>query len=81
MLESQLLVFGFRLVSRIFQHPDFQTKIEQPFGGFFQQIKVRQPRKNGFYKNRDPNKQEVGFFFCMKGLRSQNVEVFSDIQN
>jgi hypothetical protein len=31
------------LVSKEFQHPAIRTKIEQPFGGFFHQIKVRQP--------------------------------------
>jgi hypothetical protein len=41
--KVNLLFFGLRLMSRIFQHPAIQTKIEQPFGGFFQQIKVWQP--------------------------------------
>jgi hypothetical protein len=27
-----------------FQHPEIQTKIVQYFGGFFHQIKVRQPK-------------------------------------
>ncbi len=27
-------------------------------------------RKKEFYTNRDPNKQEVGFIFCMKWLRT-----------
>ena len=40
--ESQQSVFGLRLVSKEFQHPAIQTKIEQHFGGFFHQIKVRQ---------------------------------------
>ncbi len=46
MRESQQLFFGLRLVRRRFeenQQPAIQTKIEQPFGGFFQQIKVQQP--------------------------------------
>jgi hypothetical protein len=30
-------------LSKEFQHPAIQTKIEQHFGGFFHQIKVRQP--------------------------------------
>jgi hypothetical protein len=37
------LFFRLRLVSEEFQHPAIQTKIEQHFGGFFNQIKVRQP--------------------------------------
>jgi hypothetical protein len=36
-------------------------------------------RKKGFYTNRDPNKQEVGFFFFSEA--AQNFEVFSNIQN
>jgi hypothetical protein len=41
--ERHQLLFGLRLVSKEFQHPAIQTKIEQHFGGFFHQIKVRQP--------------------------------------
>jgi hypothetical protein len=37
------MFFRLRLVSKEFQHPAIQTKKEQYFGGFFQQIKVRQP--------------------------------------
>ncbi len=61
------LFFGLRLVSKEFQHPAIQTKIEQHFGGFFHQIKVHQQIKTGFYANRDPNKQEVGFIFACSG--------------
>jgi hypothetical protein len=43
MREKYQLFFGLRLVSKEFQHPAIQTKIEQHFGGFFHQIKVRQP--------------------------------------
>jgi hypothetical protein len=72
MLESQQLVFEFRLMSRIFQHPAIQTKIEQPFGGFFQQIKVRQPigRKDSIQIVIRTSKRLDSFL---------NVEVFSDI--
>ncbi len=41
--ERHQLLFGLRLVSKEFQHPAIQTKIEQHCGGFFQRIKVRQP--------------------------------------
>ncbi len=34
-------------------------------------------RKRGFYANRDPDKQEVGFIFAWT---AQNFEVFSNIQ-
>jgi hypothetical protein len=43
MRERHQLFFGLRLVSKKLQHPTIQTKIEQHFGGFFHQIKVRQP--------------------------------------
>jgi hypothetical protein len=43
MQDRHQLFFGLRLVSKEFQHPAIQTKIEQHFGGFFHQIKVRQP--------------------------------------
>jgi hypothetical protein len=35
--------FRLQLVSKEFHHSAIQTKIEQNFGGFFHQIKVRQP--------------------------------------
>jgi hypothetical protein len=35
------------------------------FGGFFHLLKAHQPLgRQGFYANRDPNKQEVGFIFA-----------------
>jgi hypothetical protein len=43
MRETHQLFFGLQLMSKEFQHPAIQTKIEQHFGGFFQQIKMRQP--------------------------------------
>jgi hypothetical protein len=43
MWERHQLFFGLRLVSKDFQHPVIQAKIEQHFGGFFHQINVRQP--------------------------------------
>jgi hypothetical protein len=50
-----------------FQHPEIQTKIVQPFGGFFQQIKVRQPTGRGS----DSLLYEA----------AKNFEVFSNSQN
>jgi hypothetical protein len=49
-----------------FHHSAIQTKIEVYFGGFFHQICNIAPanRKTGFYADRDPNKQEVGFIFA-----------------
>jgi hypothetical protein len=43
MRETYQLFFGLQLVSKEFHHSAIQTKIEQNFGGFFHQIKVRQP--------------------------------------
>ncbi len=43
MRERHQLFFGLRLVSKKFQHPAIQTKIEQHFSGFFHQIEVHQP--------------------------------------
>jgi hypothetical protein len=43
MRESQQLFLRLRLVSKENQQSAIQTKIEQHFGGFFQQIKGRQP--------------------------------------
>jgi hypothetical protein len=54
------------------QQSAIQTKIEQHFGGFFQQIKVRQPL------GRKDSKQTVipisrgWIHFCMKRLRTLN---------
>jgi hypothetical protein len=43
MRERLQLFFRLRLVNKEFQHPAIQTKIEQHFGRFFHEIKVRQP--------------------------------------
>jgi hypothetical protein len=43
MRERYKLFFGLRLESKEFHHSAIQNKIEQNFGGFFHQIKVRQP--------------------------------------
>ncbi len=43
MREIQQLFLGLRLVCKEFHHSAIQTKIEENFGGFFHQIKVRQP--------------------------------------
>ncbi len=48
-----------------FHHSATQTKIELHFGGFFHQSAPAN-RKTGFYANREPNKQEVGFMLHAK---------------
>ncbi len=80
MQKSQQLFFGLRLVSRMFeenQQPAIQAKKEQPFGEFFQQIKVRQPigRK---YSIQTVIQQAGGWIhFCMKGLRNlKSFQIF-----
>jgi hypothetical protein len=81
MCEIQQLFLGLRLVSRIFeenQQSAIQTRIEQHFGGFFQQIKVRQPI------GRKDSKQTV--ILTSRRLDSflyeaaQNFELFSNTQ-
>jgi hypothetical protein len=61
MRERHQLYFGLLLVSKEFQHPAIQTKIEQHFGGLFNQIKVRQPVGRQDSMQTDANKQKVGF--------------------
>ncbi len=68
-------------MSRIFeefQHPAIQTKIVQHFGGFFHQIKVRQPigRKNSITVCRRSRRLEEFLYEA-----AQNFEVFSNIEN
>ncbi len=43
MQERYQLFFGLRLVSKESHHSVIQTKIQLHFGGFFHQLKVRQP--------------------------------------
>jgi hypothetical protein len=51
MQERHQLFFGLRLVSKEFQDPATQIKIEQHCGVFFHQIKQRQPiRTNRNYE-------------------------------
>jgi hypothetical protein len=83
MPESQKLFFGLPLVSRIFeefQHPAIQTKIVQPFGGFFFSTNKSAPanKKQGFYTNRDPNFRRLDSLLY-EG--AQNFEFFSNLQN
>ncbi len=82
MRERHQLFFGLRLVSKEFQHPANKTKIEQHFGGFFHQIKVRQPI------GRQDSMQAVihiggWIHFCMKRLRTlKSFQIFkSEIKN
>ncbi len=80
--RGQQLLFGLRLVSRMFeenQQPAIQTKIEQHFGGFFQLIKVRQPigRKDS-KQTVIPTSRRLDSLLYEAG---QNFELFSNIQD
>ncbi len=78
MRERQQLFFELRLVSEEFQHPAIQTKIVQSFGRIFHQIKVCQ--QLGFYTNRDPNKQEVGFIFVWSSYELWSCFKYSELK-
>ncbi len=64
--KSSIVLCGLRLMSRIFEefhHPGIQTKIVQLLAVFPTNKSAPASRKKGFFTNRDPNKQEVGFIF------------------
>jgi hypothetical protein len=77
MREKQQLFFGLRHVSRIIKHPAIQTKIEHPFGGFFQQIKVYQPigRKDSTQTGIQTSRRLDSFLY----EAAQNFKVLSNI--
>jgi len=79
MRERHQLFFGLRLVSKEFQHPAIQTKIEQHFGGFFHQIKVCQPigRQDSMQTVIRTSRRLDSFLH----EAAQNFEVFSNIQD
>ncbi len=77
----QQLFLALWLVSRLFeenQQSAIQTKIEQHFGGFFQQIKVRQPIGRRILNN--PWSQQVGGLDAFLYEAAHNFELFSNIQ-
>jgi hypothetical protein len=77
MQERYQLFFGLRLVSKESHHSAIQTKIELHFGGFFPQMKVRQPI------GRQDSMQTAGGWshFCMKRLRTLNSYQIFKIKN
>jgi hypothetical protein len=82
MRESQQMLSGLRLVKRIFeenQQSAIQTKIEHHFGGFFQQIKGRQPigRKDSKQTVIPTSRRLDSFLY----EAAQNFELFSNIQD
>jgi hypothetical protein len=64
MRETYQLFFGLRLVSKEFHHSAIQTKTELHFADFSSNESAPANRKTGFYADRDPNKQAVGFIFA-----------------
>jgi hypothetical protein len=72
------LFFVLRIESDKFQHPAIHTKIEQHFGGFFYQIKRRQPigRQDSMQTVIRTSKRLDSFWH----EAVQNFEVFSNIQ-
>jgi hypothetical protein len=65
-------------VSKEFHHPAIQTKIEKHFGGFFHQIKVRQPigRQDSIQTVIRTSRRLDSFLH----EADQNFEAFSNIQ-
>ncbi len=78
MRERHHWFFGLRLVSKEFKHPSIQTKIEQKFGRFFHEIKVRQPigREDSMQTVIRRSRRLDSFLH----EASQNFEVFSNIK-
>ncbi len=72
MREIHLLSFGLRLEIEELHHSAILTKIEQHFGGFFHQIKVRQPigRKDSMQTVSRTSRRFNSF--CMERLRTLN---------
>jgi hypothetical protein len=79
MRERYQLFFGLRLVSKEFHHSAIQTKIELHFGGFFHQMKVRQPigRQDSMQPVIRTSRRLDSF--CHEA--AQNFEPLSDIQD
>jgi hypothetical protein len=79
MLEIHQLFFGLQLVSKEFQHPAIQTKIEQQhFGRFFHKRKLRQPigRQDSMQTMIRTSRKLDSFLH----EAAQNFEDFSNIQ-
>jgi hypothetical protein len=73
------MFFGLQLVSVVFQHPAIQAKKVQFFGGFFHQIKVRQPiGRKDFIQTVILTCRRLDSFLYEA---AQNFEVFPNIQN
>jgi hypothetical protein len=73
------LFMGLRLVSKEFHHSAIQTKIEENFGGFFHQRKVRQSigRKDSKQTLIPTSRRLHSFLY----EAAQNFDLFSNIQD
>jgi hypothetical protein len=84
MRESQQLVFGLRLVRRIFEETLTSLNPKQNSATLWRifSSKKRAPvkRKKGFYTNRNPNKQEVGINFVLSGSELSCLFKFSKVK-
>jgi hypothetical protein len=78
MRKRHQLFFGLQLVTKVFQHPTIQNKIEQHICGFFHQIKVRQPiGRQDSMQTVIRTSRRLDIFLLEV---AQNFEVFSNIQ-
>jgi hypothetical protein len=77
--ERYQLFFGLRLASKKFNHSVIQTKTELHFGGFFQQMKVRQPigRQDSMQTVIRTSRRLYSFLH----KAAQNFELLSKIQD
>ncbi len=79
MREIHQLPFGLRLESEELQHSAILTKIEHHFGGFFHQIKVRQPiGRQDFMQTVSLTSRRLDSF--LHGA-AQNFELLKNIQD
>ena len=73
MRERHQLAFGLRLESEELHHSAIRTKKEL----FSSSNSAPANRKTGFYANREPNKQEVGFIFAWSGSELWSLVKYS----
>ncbi len=79
MRERHQLFFGLRLAGKKFHHSAIQIKIEENFGGFFHQMKVRQPigRQDSMQTVNRTSKRLDSFLH----EAAQNFELLTHIQD
>jgi hypothetical protein len=79
MQERHQLFFGLRLTSKKFHHTATQTKIKLHIGGFFHQMKVRQPigRQDSMQTVNRTSRRLDSFLHAA----AQNFELLSSIQD